>query len=256
MGAVWTRLLPNYQQIIAQAPRIELQGFEIDFVGGGDIEAVASSASRVSVRDLGDLKLYDIAEPTTLAARQMKQIRFLDSRDVPFQRIYRVDAAEEINYVNEELRPARLMLRLTNDKASRLGKPLPAGKVAVTEILAGTPVLLGQPEIGDTPIDLPMELRGDEIVSVSAQLRAIPVTPPRPDDKVRRRSYEVTISNSKPMPITFEWALQYFYDDYGGQQHVVTESSPHVQRNGDMVWVLRLKPNSQMVLRYTIDWPR
>src|SRR3546814_19227674 len=46
------------------------------------------SARKVVEEHLGDLKLYRVPEPTTVASRQRKQVRLLDRAAVPVERIY------------------------------------------------------------------------------------------------------------------------------------------------------------------------
>ena len=40
---------------------------------------------------LGDLKLYRVPEPTTVASRQSKQVRLLDRTSIPFTRLYKAE---------------------------------------------------------------------------------------------------------------------------------------------------------------------
>src|SRR3546814_18180445 len=46
------------------------------------------SARKVVEEQLGDLKLYRVPEPTTVASRQSTQVRLLDRAGVPVERIY------------------------------------------------------------------------------------------------------------------------------------------------------------------------
>ena len=53
------------------------------------VEQVTVSGARViEARDLGDLKQYPLPDATDVAAKQSKQIQFLDQAAVPFERIY------------------------------------------------------------------------------------------------------------------------------------------------------------------------
>src|SRR5262249_14863630 len=133
------------------------------------VEAVVVTAEkRVSdARQLGDYKIYDLAEPTDLPADETKQVRFLDLHDVPFDRVYRYRVADDDA---QETNPARLVLRLDNAAAAGMGKPLPAGLIALSEPGPdGTPVFIGQSAMRDTPVGLPFEIENGEVFSVLVQ---------------------------------------------------------------------------------------
>ncbi|OYX90674.1 MAG: hypothetical protein B7Y78_13700, partial [Caulobacter sp. 35-67-4] len=55
-----------------------------------EITVTAQRAKMAEQSELGDYKLYTLPEPVTLAARQTKQVAFLDQKGVAFQRLYMV----------------------------------------------------------------------------------------------------------------------------------------------------------------------
>ena len=75
---------------------------------------------------LGDLKLYRIPEPVTVAAHSQKQVSFLDQPNVQVRSVYRHRL-----YPSEDgdLDPARRFLITRNRGEEGLGIPLPAGRV-------------------------------------------------------------------------------------------------------------------------------
>ncbi len=52
------------------------------------VAEVTVTGSRVSLEQLGDLKLYRVPERTTVASRQSKQVRLLDRAAIPVRRVY------------------------------------------------------------------------------------------------------------------------------------------------------------------------
>ncbi|HAV49060.1 MAG TPA: hypothetical protein DCX75_02165, partial [Brevundimonas sp.] len=81
------------------------------------------TGSRIAEQgELGDYKIYTLPERTTVAARQTKQVRFLERRDVPVERIYRarIDGSSDLRSVTGPLQ-TDIVLRLDNDADSALG---------------------------------------------------------------------------------------------------------------------------------------
>jgi hypothetical protein len=78
--------------------------------------------------DLGDLKLYRVPAPTTVAARGQKQVTLLVQNAVPVERRYRRPV-----YPGQQLDGAStaVVLVLKNTKQGGLGMPLPNGSTAL-----------------------------------------------------------------------------------------------------------------------------
>jgi hypothetical protein len=78
--------------------------------------------------DLGDLKLYRVPAPTTVAARGQKQVTLLVQNAVPVERRYRRPV-----YPGQQLDGAStaIVLVLKNTKQGGLGMPLPNGSTAL-----------------------------------------------------------------------------------------------------------------------------
>src|SRR3546814_12573137 len=81
-----------------------------------------------SQEDLGDLKLYRVPIPVTVAANGQKQVALLVKDGVPFRTIYRLrlHPGDE----GKAMMPETL-LRMQNKKAEGLGVTLPSGQAAV-----------------------------------------------------------------------------------------------------------------------------
>ncbi|HEX8525398.1 DUF4139 domain-containing protein, partial [Allosphingosinicella sp.] len=102
--------------------------------------------------ELGDLKLYRIPEPVTVAAKSQKQVALLRRTRIPVELAYRWYAAGEATH---GLAPTFVT---RNREEERLGLPLPAGRIDFYEIQGGRRVLVGRGALDDIAVGEPVEL--------------------------------------------------------------------------------------------------
>lgn len=150
-------------------------------------------AQAVLEESLGDLKLYRVPEPTTLAARQSKQVRLLDRGGIPVRSVYVVEldgAATQVRVA------ASRVLRTTNDSAHHLALPLPAGRVQVFAIYRGARLLERETTLRDVAVneEVELDLGPSAEVSVAARRDA--------------GSHRVDVSNAGAGPIQVEIAVR------------------------------------------------
>ena len=217
-----------------------------------EVSVMGSAVPLAQMRELGDYKLYAVPEPTTIAARQSKQVQFLSEKRVPFTRIYRFRAIEESIMRDNDFVPRRaaVLLRLQNKESEGLGKPLPAGVVSVMETSGAAALLAGQDSIDDIPVGLPVELELGLAMDVWIEPRVTEErTIVRSDHNEERFSVEVRLGNDKPVPIT----LEYRQPSHGEGFRIVRESRAHTLEDGDIQWTFRLKPGARTVLRYSMQ---
>ena len=108
--------------------------------------------------DLGDYKLYTLPEPTTVAASQTKQIRFLARPSAAFERFYVYQAPSPDTKPSPDTR-TRVTLAFRNMPGDGLGEPLPSGRVAIMAPAPGGRIIFAAGDhLDDTPIGLPFEL--------------------------------------------------------------------------------------------------
>jgi hypothetical protein len=226
------------------------------FVGGGSgLDEIVVTGQRVPLarmRELGDYKLYAVPEPTTIAARQSKQVAFLRQARVPFTRVYTFTLDEDTIMGDNDFQPRSPItrLRLQNKESDGLGKPLPGGVVSVMEPGGGGAVLAGQDEMDDIPVGLPVELELGTAMDIWIEPRVTEErTIERSDHDEERITVEVKLGNDKPVPITLEYRQSKDGDDF----RIVRESRPHTLKNGDPQWTFKLKPGGRAVLRYSMQ---
>jgi hypothetical protein len=205
---------------------------------------------------LGDLKLYRLGDPTTIAANQSKQVRLLDLAKAPFESVWSAD----LNADDEtEAKPATRLLRTVNDKAHRLGAPLPSGAIAIFSRAGGREMLVGEPPIRDTAVGEDVELKLGESPDVQVKQTELVYTLGAPEIEhltpelllVRRNGrtiVEVQITNARAQPTPFELRLM----TEGGQQ---VESPDHAmgKKDGRPIFRLTLPANGVVKLRYALS---
>jgi hypothetical protein len=189
--------------------------------------------------ELGDLKLYRIPEPVTVAARSRKQVAMINRHKVRFERIYTADF-EEFDYGRgnkPESQTAALILRTENKKANGLGLPLPAGGVAVFEQGPGVSLLVGESSLQDRAIGDEIEFGAGESSDVRYVIAA------RPPSE-RRRPYSVRVTNARATPEQFELAIPY---------KIVSAKGELVDRKGRKVWRVTVPANGEATLEFALE---
>ncbi|PLR20157.1 hypothetical protein SGCZBJ_22035 [Caulobacter zeae] len=217
------------------APAMEMRG------------VVAANRVMAQQSDLGDYKLYTLPEPVTVAARQTKQMAFLDEKGVRYQRLYVTLVSPWNDYGGDQpVRPPQVVLRLDNKTAEGLGKPLPSGALSVMETIGDVPAFAGEQAVRDVAVGEPVDLAIGWGMDVRMRPRL--VEDKRADKTTVRRTYEVDLANNKSIPITVEIRhdpnVQFF--------KVVSEPAKHDIRQGQVAWRVTLKPGESRVFRYAV----
>jgi hypothetical protein len=209
-----------------------------------------AEARRAVQTNLGDYKLYSLSEPTTVAAQQTKQIRFLHQTRVKFERLY-VFRADDWSDLGSSDRPraSQVVLRFQNKASDGLGLALPAGNVSVRQpqaLAGGREVFIGEHGVRDVPENEEFELQVGMASDVEVQGAVVSNVSHGERDRV---SLAYTLTNAKPVPVTFELRQP----PQGETFNVVAESAPHILKNGDVVWRVALPANGAAHLSYTFE---
>ncbi len=195
-----------------------------------------SVVSTAELEDLGDLKLYRVPFPVTVAANGQKQVALLVKDRVPFETIYRYrsDPEDETFGTSTEI-----MLRMQNKEAARLGVPLPSGQVAVFEQAQGRELLAGEGMMRDHAV-------GEKVDLVIGESNQVLVTvenyaPP----KKREEDHRVVVTNANPFAVTFEMGFE-IYDT--GKLAPQLRKLP--RKDGLPTWTVRVPANATRTLDY------
>jgi len=167
------------------------------------VEDIVVTGSRVARQgELGDYKIYTLPEPTTVAARQTKQVRFLEREGVAYERVYRANLLS----ADDESRPSEIILKLKNEEAAGLGVALPGGSVAVMQPDgAGGVLLTGQDRFEDKGVGLPVRLTFGQSPDVRVQTRLVKSgSSTRGAVTTDRSEVETIVTNARSEPVTVE----------------------------------------------------
>ena len=117
---------------------------------------------------LGDYYLYPLAERTTIANAQTKQVSFLDVRGAPASHGYEY----RLNWMQtiEQPQSAQSVYRFSTSAQSGLGDQLPAGTVRFyIRDKKGSPQFIGEDQIGHTPMGSQLSLGTGEAFDIKVK---------------------------------------------------------------------------------------
>ena len=209
------------------------------------MRSVVVTARKLAIQSqLGDYKLYTLAEPTTVAARQTKQVLFLDQPAVRFETVY-THAVSEYGPASGPPETAAVVLRVENKSDHGLGEPLPAGNISLRLRHAGRELFAGEhPLARDVPVNEPFEIDGGAASDVS-------ITQRKTSDAGHSGAFELIATNAKRTAVTVEIRHQ---RGYRAGFEVATESAPHGLKAGDPVWRLAIPAGESRELSYTVSY--
>ena len=158
--------------------------------------AMAPAAVMAKSENLGDLKLYRIPVPVTVAARSQKQVAFLQKERVTGTLLYR----SRIDYVDAQ--PPQMLFRFRNRKADGLGDPLPAGKAVVYQDSELGRMVVGEASLPDKAVDEEVEVTFGEPANVTLEAVTLRIGNARPArahrDHPQRQSLRHPLRNRLP----------------------------------------------------------
>jgi len=127
------------------------------------VSTVASVETGFTERSFFEYHLYTLDRPATLKNNQDKQLALFPTRDVAVEREYLFDHSRDPNQV-------LVSVRFENDRASKLGIPLPAGVVRVYKLDEDdTRQLVGEDRIEHTPKDEPVSLTLGKVFDMAGE---------------------------------------------------------------------------------------
>ena len=168
----------------------------------GARSAVPVAAIQAEQEDLGDLKLYRVPEPITIAAKAQKQVAMIVQPIVDYRPLYLGSFTQsDLCCGDGTPRPLDLTLRARNDRETGLGLPLPQGQVAVYEPGDYGPLLVGQTRLADKAVGQEVELSLGPRADVQMQISA-------PDDAHPRR-FAILMTNALARPVDVELSVPF-----------------------------------------------
>ncbi|QDH74102.1 DUF4139 domain-containing protein [Brevundimonas sp. M20] len=220
-------------------------------VGDTGIDEIVVTGSRIraTLSDLGDYKIYTLAEPTDLNARQAKQIRFFDQQDVRFTRTYQV----RLDHSDDAPQVPKLLLRLRNEARDGLGVPMPGGGLSLIETHDGAAILTGQADFMDRGEGVPLELEFGEAMglSVLAEVTDEADWKAGEDTYMQKVVVEATLINDKDWPVEIEVVPE--WSGWRGFRVLAQSRRCQVNDAGDTVWRVRVPARGSETLSYTVQ---
>jgi hypothetical protein len=184
--------------------------------------------------NLGDLKLYRIPEPVTVAAHSLKQVAFLERSGVPVEVVHRRD----INPGDDDAYASHIFLLTRNRPEEQLGVALPGGRVQLFRDEGDRSLLIGEGEVRDHAVGQEVEIDIGEAPGVISRVTAAPGR--------RRNEYLLTVTNDQSYPVRFEATFRTLPGNMRARNVELG------RRNGLPAWAVTLPPNGSATLRYRL----
>jgi hypothetical protein len=221
---------PNYYRGLQ--PRATLQ------------QAGTESGSR---ERLGDYYLYPLAERTTIANLQTKQVSFLDVHGVPAEHGY-----EFRNHwlgTSETPQSAKSIYSFSTSAHAGLGDQLPAGVLRFyMRDKRGDPQFIGESRIDHTPMGSTLSLATGDAFDV--KVRAVVEKRTRLSTFDWQSDMRYELSNALPRPVT----VKLLQEGLWGDSRVTAESQKSTRRNAETAeWAVTVPANGKASLTATFD---
>jgi hypothetical protein len=221
---------PNYYR--PQPPRPTLQ------------EPGTESGSR---ERLGDYYLYPLAERTTIANLQTKQVSFLDVHDVPAEHGY-----EFRNHwlgSAETPQSAKSIYSFSTSAHAGLGDQLPAGILRFyLRDKRGDPQFIGESRIDHTPMGSTLSLATGDAFDV--KVRAVVDKRTRVSTFDWQSDMRYELSNALPRPVT----VKLLQEGLWGDSRITAESLKSTRRSADAAeWAVTVPANGKASLTATFE---
>jgi hypothetical protein len=196
---------------------------------------------------IADYYVYPLAERTTIAANQNKQVGFLSAQAVAAKKVYEVREG----WFSSDAEPTKAVvaIQFSNGKLAGLGSQLPAGTMRVyMRDAAGDPKFVGENAIGHTPAGSELSIKTGEAFDVSSQATLVAET------KVSRtRSrYEMRylLRNAKDQPVTVELRQGGLWRD--GEVNAESLKSRRIDAR-TLGWSVPVPANGETTLTFTVE---
>jgi hypothetical protein len=221
----------------------------------------------VTERAFEEYHLYTLERPTTVLDREIKQVEFVRSANVPAERIYVYDGFKldpqyrGWDYYNIRTRPEYgtvsnpkvwVMLEFQNSEKSHLGMPLPKGKVKLyRRDVDARNEFIGEDQIDHTPKDETVRLYTGNAFDIVGERRQ---TNFRLDSNGHwvDESFEIKVRNHKTEPVTVR-VVEHLYR---WLQLEITSTSMENKKTDARTTEFRpaIAGGGEAVIRYTVHY--
>lgn len=195
---------------------------------------------------LGDYYLYPLAERTTIANAQQKQVSFLDVKAAPARKAYEFNNGW---LATNEAASASSVLKFSTSRAGGLGDQLPAGTMRVyMRDKRGDPQFIGESRIEATPMGSAMSIRTGEAFDVKVKTIVEERTRINSSRWKTKMRYEFT--NARNEAITVDLGQSGLWGDV----RIPEQSQEGKRVSADRVeWSVAVPANGKATLTATFD---
>ncbi len=195
---------------------------------------------------LGDYYLYPLAERTTIANAQQKQVSFLDVKAAPARKAYEFNNGW---LATNDAASASSVLKFSTSRSGGLGDQLPAGTMRVyMRDKRGDPQFIGESMIEATPMGSAMSIRTGDAFDVKVKTvveERNRISSSRWQTKMR---YEFT--NARNEPVTVDLGQEGLWGDVA----IIAQSQEGKRVSADRVeWSVAVPANGKATLTATFD---
>ena len=190
---------------------------------------------KAELEALGDVKLYRIPEPVTVAANSQKQVALIEKPGVRVDVVYRQRPPVGVDH--EAAATRTIVTR--NRTAEGLGIPLPAGALVLFADRGGRPLLVGQGSVSDKAVGEDVEIELGPAPGVRAVQRVT-------EDVRGTKRVELVVTNDSPAAIRYEAELM--------AEGVRLKADTRLgTRDGRKLWAVTVPANGSATLRYRVN---
>ena len=195
---------------------------------------------------LGDYYLYPLAERTTIANAQQKQVSFLDVKAAPARKAYEFNNGW---LGNNDFSSASSVLKFSTSRSGGLGDQLPAGTMRVyMRDQRGDPQFIGESRIDATPMGSAMSIRTGEAFDV--KVKTVVVERTRINNNRWRTKMQYELTNARNEPITVDLGQSGLWGDV----RITDQSQTGTRVSADRVeWSVKVPANGKATLTATFD---
>lgn len=215
-------------------------------------EAMMAAAPATPQRqEVGDVYLYTLPKPVSLADQEIRQVPLLAAADIKVTVDYvstrslsPLVAGEEQERSNPDVR-----ISFVNAAGTPPGVPLPAGIARVyTADDRGVSRLLGEDRLRATPVGERVAIEPGKAFDITVSRRQTAYARIDPQGNVVEAAYEATVRNARSRP-----AAVRIVEDIPGDWQMLQESAPHEQLSANRIaWPLTVPAGGNVELTYRI----
>lgn len=208
-----------------------------------NVAVTEDSASGFQEKSFFEYHIYELSRTTNLKNNEKKQIEFVSIKNVPAEKKYVYESSKNDKVV--------VKLEIRNNKKSKLGIPLPKGKVRVFKNDGDNLELVGEDKMNHTAENEDVSLMLGNAFDITAQkIRTNSVS--NSSSKKSEESFEITLKNAKLEPVKVN-VIESFY---GWSNWKITDSSlEYNKKNSNQIcFVVEIPAKSEKKVTYKVKY--